>query len=154
MNTNTKLWLPCALLWLAGCATFDIQTPKSFLELEDDPVYDYRATTADGVVLSVSEHEIDADLGSTVDFWIEAIEGRLRHSGGYALTERKQVTTSAGLQGTQLRFGRDEANKPYRYWVTVFVAGDSVYVLEAGGADAAFAARAASLEQAVASFQP
>ena len=137
-----------------GCGTFSIQTPTRFLELDEDGSYDYRATTADGVVLSVSEHTVEEDRGSTVEFWVEAIEGRLRHTGGYALTEKKEVTTSAGLKGTQLRFGHDEGQKPYRYWVTVFVKGDAVYVIEAGGAEDVFTASVPSIETAIASFVP
>jgi len=140
-----------------GCAgTFSIQTPARFLELEEDESssYDYRATTADGVVLSVSEHEVDKDRGSSVEFWVEAIQGRLRNTGGYALTETKEVTTTAGLKGTQLRFGHDEGQRPYRYWVTVFVHEDSVYVVEAGGADEVFTASTSSIEAAIASFVP
>lgn len=149
-------WLP-ALAFGSGCAgTFSIQTPSRFLELEEEEhsSYDYRATTADGVVLSVTEHEVDQDRGSNVEFWIEAIQGRLRNTGGYALTETKEVTTSAGLKGTQLRFGHDEGQRPYRYWVTVFVHEDSVYVLEAGGADEVFTASTSSIEAAIASFVP
>lgn len=143
----------CALS-LAACSGFQVQTPTRFLELEEDPAYDYRATTADGVVLAVNEHEVDAERGSSVAFWVEAIEGRLRHVGGYALTEKKDVTTQSGLTGTQLRFGRDQGSKPYRYWVTVLVDGDSVFVIEAGGAEDVFEPASAGIEQAIASFEP
>lgn len=155
INTKTPLWIVCVALSLSACGTFEIQTPPRFLELEDESSnYDYRATTADGVVLSVTEHEVDQERGSTVQFWVEAIEARLRLNGGYALTEKKDVTTKAGLKGTQLRFGRDEAQRPYRYWVTVFVAGDSVYVIEAGGEETVFTASADSVDKAIASFEP
>lgn len=155
MNTPmSKILVVVAALTASGCGTFSIQTPSRFLELEDQEAYDYRATTADGVVISVTEHEVDQERGSTVEFWVEAIEGRMRHTGGYALTEKKEVKTSAGLKGTQLRFGHDEGQKPYRYWVTVFVSGDSVYVLEAGGAEDVFTASAGSIEKAIASFEP
>lgn len=150
----SKVFVILAALSASACGTFSITTPSRFLELEDQEAYDYRATTADGVVLSVTEHEVEQDRGSTVEFWVEAIEGRMRHTGGYALTEKKEVKTSAGLKGTQLRFGHDEGQKPYRYWVTVFVNDDSVYVLEAGGADDVFTASVGSIEQAIASFAP
>jgi hypothetical protein len=148
-------WMLLGLsLSLSACSGVSLQTPPRFLELEDDAAYDYRATTADGVVLALTAHEVDQDRGSTVSFWVEAIEARLRHTGGYALTEKKEVTTRAGLKGTQLRFGRDEAQKPYRYWVTVFVEGDSVFVIEAGGAEDVFTASAESIDAAIAAFAP
>jgi len=148
------LTLVAVTLMSSACGTFAVQTPSRFLELEGESAYDYRATTADGVVLSVTEHEVEEDRGSTVQFWIEAIEGRLRHTGGYALTEKKEVTTTGGLKGTQLRFGHDEGQKPYLYWVTVFVSGDSVYVIEAGGAEDVFTPSVPSIEKAIASFEP
>lgn len=155
MKTQMAKVLGLLLVALSGaCGTFSIQTPTRFLELEDDAAYDYRATTADGVVLAVREHQVDEERGSTAAFWVEAIEGRLRHAGGYALTEKKDVTTTAGLKGTQLRFGHDEGQKPYHYWVTVFVSGDSVYVVEAGGAEDVFTPSRESIEKAIASFTP
>lgn len=154
---HARLVLVCALLLSSsvfGCSSVALQTPPRFLEIEDDASYDYRATTADGVVLAVREHAVDADRGSSVAFWVEAIEGRLRNNRGYALLEKKEVATKAGLKGTQLRFGHDEGQKPYRYWVTVFVDGDSVYVIEAGGAEDVFATSTAAIESAIASFAP
>lgn len=53
----------------------------------------------------------------------------------------------------QLRFGRDTDNKSYLYWVTlVQPTDDSLFVLEAGGEQEAFAARQSGIEEAMRGF--
>lgn len=138
----------------AGCARpFDVETPRRFVELEDDGTpYDYRATTADGVVVGVRVVDIDPDKGGSLGFWVEAIEQRMRQVGGYALLEKKDATGRGGLRGKQLRFGRDEGERPYRYWVTLFLRGDTLLVVEAGGQQEVFARAQRDVEKMIRSL--
>ncbi|MRG93453.1 serine/threonine protein kinase [Polyangium spumosum] len=122
-----------ALLFASGCRPFEPATPPGFVELEDRyGRSEYRATTADGVVLGV--RAFDNEPKGERAFWVRAIENRLRDMGGYALLEKREVKDRAGLTGTQLRFGHDEGGEPYLYYLTIFVTDDRVFVLEAGGA--------------------
>lgn len=120
----------------AGCGRhFEPATPPSFVDLEDRyGDTEYRATTADGVVIGVREYENDpvGDLA----FWTRAIENRMRQTGGYALLETRKVAARDGMVGTQLRFGHDEGKEPHLYVLTIFVSEDFVYLLEAGGSKA------------------
>jgi hypothetical protein len=121
------------ILAASGCGkSFQIPTAPGFVKLEDqEPAYDYRATTADGVVIGVREikHEPKGDNA----FWVQAIKNQMRAMAGYALLDTVQVSTKSGLKGTQLRFGHDEKGEPLLYSVTVFVTDKYIYVVEFGG---------------------
>jgi hypothetical protein len=145
-----------ALLALAGCGHhFTIDAPDDFVELEPEREqrrgYAMRATSADGVVIAVREID-DAREGSR-EFWVEAIRNRLRRAGGYALLEEEDVRAASGDSGHQMRFGRDESGRPYVYWITVFVRGDRVTVVEAGGRREVFEAEADDVRRAIASVR-
>jgi hypothetical protein len=117
---------------IAGChASFTTSAPKGFVELEQHGVYDFRATSADGVVLAV--RELDNDPEAELDFWARAVENAMRQRGGYALLQRRNTAVAGGVPAQQLRFGHDEANRPHLYYATVVVAGSTLYLLEAGG---------------------
>src|SRR5262249_32945183 len=123
-----------ALLFGAGCLPFRYATPPGFVELNDQHDYDYRAVSAEGVVLSARaiKHDPKGDL----DFWSRAVEKEVRLLGGYAAVDRRDVATAAGLKGRQLRFGHDQGQVPYLYQVTLFVTGRWLFLLEAGGSKA------------------
>jgi len=126
------------LLSLGACGRpFDVRTSSRFVELEDDPSYDYRATTANGVVVGIRAIEVDRDLGGNLAFWVEAVEQRMRRIGGYAVLSKTDVRAGR-LTGKQIRFGRDEGDRPYRYWVTLFLDDDYLYLCEAGGSQDVF----------------
>jgi hypothetical protein len=147
-------WL-ILLLALAGCASPLLQTPHAFLRLEGhEKEYDYRATTADGIVLAGRVLAYDKSLGGGVSFWVDAIKLRLQATGGYALLKEQSIQTTRGLQGKQLRFGHDEKRGAYQYWVTVFVSGSKVVVLECGGPESNLGAHEAAIMQALASVNP
>lgn len=141
-----------------ACRPFDINTPDSFVELDEErwSRYDYRATTADGVVVSV--RSIENDRRGTTSFWAEAVRSKLRDSRGYALLEEQDVTSRGGIPGKQMRFGRDDSGHTYRYWVTLFVRSEGrkprVWVIEAGGEEEVFERRREAVERLIASFIP
>jgi hypothetical protein len=137
----------------SGCGRpFEVETPAGFVELDNqEPAYDYRATTADGVVVAV--RAIDAKGRRDLAFWEEAVTLEMRDVSGYALLERKDVRSLDGTPGRELRFGHDQNGKAYLYRVALFTAQDRLFVLEAGGARAAVERRRAELDGSIASFR-
>lgn len=127
-----KRLLSMVLLVSAACGpAFTAATPTGFAELDDER-YDYRATSAEGLVLAVREieHEPEADAA----FWLEALKSRLRDQG-YALIEERPVTSVGGVEGTLLRFGHDEEGGPHQYLLTLYVTEDHLFLFEAGGTE-------------------
>lgn len=121
-----------ALAALSGCRPFAPATPPGFVDLSDSYSNgEYRATTADGMVLGVRAFE-NKPKGE-LPFWTKVVENRMRDTSGYALLETKDVKDRVGNVGKQLRFGHDESGVPHLYYVSIFVNDDHVYVLEAGG---------------------
>jgi hypothetical protein len=150
-----------ALGGLGGCGpSFAIETPAGFVELEQEySSYDYRATSADGLVLAV--REIDHDPKGELSFWVKAIENRMRERGGYALLESAPTKSADGVAGMQLRFGLDVdsspegggVGKPHLYYVAVFVTDARIFVIEAGGTKELMTAQAQAIEAALRSFK-
>jgi hypothetical protein len=146
-----RLLILLALALSACGASFQAKTPPGFVELdEEDSAYEYRAITADGLVLAV--REIDHEPKGELAFWTRAIENQMRQRGGYALIDSRDVTCKTGQKGKQLRFGHDEGTKPYLYTVTVFVTDSTIYVLEAGGTKELMTQHEAEVDAAVTEF--
>lgn len=138
-----------------GCGRpFDVRTSTRFVELdEDNDIYEYRATTADGVVIGIRAVEIDPDRGGNLAFWVEAVEQRMRRIGGYALLGKADVR-AGNMRGKQIRFGRDEGERPYRYSVSLFLDDDYLYVVEAGGAQDVFDRSQRDVASLIGSLRP
>lgn len=146
-----------AALWVgASACAVSIVTPRGFVELDDQAEYDYRATSADGLVIGV--RELDNEPEGELAFWTRAIENQLRRQGGYALLETRDVQSRDGVAGKQLRFGHDEGKVPHLYYVAVFVtpcsftSSCSLALLEVGGTKELVTAQAAEVDAAVASY--
>ena len=155
MRTQLKLALALASLVFVGCGNhFAITAPTNFATLReaDRNGYQMRATTADGVVIGV--REIENDTHANQAFWATAIRNRLERAGGYALVSESEVRTTQGDTGLQLRFGRDENNVTYDYWLTLFVTNDRIYIVEAGGRRTRFEAERPNVEASIATFHP
>ncbi len=151
--------LACAALLLAtvGCGRpFKAATPDGFIEFEDrydnSTTHEYRAATADGVVLSVRSFENDPEADMALA--VRALENRVRLGQGYALIDKKEVTARDGTKGTKLRFGHDEEGGAHLYYVTVFVTEDYVYLLEAGGKKDLVEKADKSIDWAIQNFLP
>ena len=142
-----------ATLALPACAGvhFEVETPAAFVSLEDEEVYDYRATNAHGVVVSV--RELPNEPRGDVAFWTDAIRNRLRMNGGYALVEEQEVSASSGQDGHQMRFGRDQNGQPYLYLVTLFVGEERLHLVEAGGPREQFEEVQEAVEASLASLR-
>jgi hypothetical protein len=125
-----------AALACAGCGhPFQPATPPGFVDLGNRyPDGEYRATTADGVVIGIRAW--DNDPKGELTFWSRALERRMREVGGYALLDKRDVSARGGLTGVAMRFGHDEGKTPYLYTIALFVTDKKIYVLEAGGTKA------------------
>ncbi len=142
-------------LALAGCAgkPFKAAAPPGFVVLEDRYEDDeWRATTADGVVLGARAFKNEPK--GEVAFWSRAIQNRLRDMGGYALLDTKQVKNRGDLTGTQMRFGHDEAGEPHVYVISVFANDKKVFLVEAGGTKAQMERFSAQVDWSVQNFLP
>lgn len=128
-----------------GCGRpFDVKTAPGFVELENQTMYAYRATTPEGVVMAVRVVE-DEDRGD-IEFWTQAVTLQLRDVNGYALLSSDAVASADGTKGRRLVFGHDEDGKPYAYRVTLFLAQGRLFIVEAGGAKEAFERARPSIE--------
>ena len=138
----------------AGCGhPFVPATPPGFVDLGDRyPGGEYRATTADGVVLGIRAY--DNDPKGELAFWSRSLERRMREVGGYALLDKRPVSARGGLSGTRMRFGHDEGKEPYLYDVVLFVTDAKIYVVEAGGTKAEMSKQEAQIDWAIKSFAP
>ena len=145
-----KLSLLAACIFSLGVAachpSAQLAAPDGFAQLDHQKSYDWRAASAQGVVLAVRTEKNDPR--ANVDFWADAIDVRLRRSG-YNAEARKDVQSANGVAGKQLRYSRVEDQRTYRYWLTVFVTDDRVYVVEAGGDKESFDPAEKTVERAV-----
>ncbi len=139
----------CVALAL-GCSRVGVVTPKGFVELSEQEEYDYRATSADGLVIGV--REIDNEQRGELDFWARAIENQLRRQGGYALLETREIKSRDGVAGKQFRFGHDEERAPHLYYIAVFVTPATIALFEVGGTKELVTQHAAEVDAALASF--
>jgi hypothetical protein len=119
-----------------GCARpYDVATPDGFVDLshryESAGNDEYRASTPDGVVLRARAYPNEPKV--TTDVAVKVLESRIRLGQGYALLGEKDVTARDGSKGKMLQFGHDEDTGPHLYYVTLFIAHDRVYILDAGG---------------------
>ncbi len=152
MTRTIHAGVVASFLLLAGCGvSFEAATPPGFVELDEaDSAYAYRAMTADGLVIAA--REMDHEPKGELDFWVRAVENRLRQRGGYALLETRPITCRSGQTGKQLRFGHDEGSRPHLYTVSVFVTDDTIYVIEAGGTKELMEKHADQVDWAVQNF--
>ena len=140
-----------ALALASACAPrFTAATPNGFVALDDQQLYDYRATSADGIVIGV--RELDNDPQGELAFWARAIENRLRNQGGYALLETRAIKSKDGVAGKQFRFGHDEGATPHLYYLAIFVTPKTIQLVEAGGTKEQMLAHASEVDFAVANF--
>jgi hypothetical protein len=135
----------------SGCGPgFAINTPSGFAEIDaEEDEYGYRAANAEGVVLAVRReaNEPEGDL----DFWTLAVREHLQRSGYSGLVVR-EVESADGVDGRQLRCRIEREGREHVFWVTVFVSGDRVVTVEAGGDESFFDKQAAAVERALRSL--
>jgi hypothetical protein len=149
MKTKISILAVSIALALFGAACSHgarLQTPAGFATLGDNDAYSYRATSAKGVVLATrtEKNEVQANT----EFWAEALDLKLRDKG-YVAEAQRNVKTSRGLEGTQMRYTTSHNGREHRYWITVFATKKKVFVVEAAGDKEPFDKAAAIVENAI-----
>ena len=146
---RTLLALASLSILAAACGP-KLAPPPSFAAI-DGHDYDYRATTAQGVVVAVRKEANDprADVG----FWARAIDLKLSRDG-YARASEAKVKTDRGLDGIELAYARADQGRTTRYEVALFVDGSRLYVVEAGGDAEDFDPARPDVEKAIRSLNP
>ena len=126
----------------------ELSAPQDFASMDDPHGYDWRAANARGVVLAARTEP--NDLRANVGFWAESIDLRLQRDGYAPDGAPRDVTSTTGMHGRQLRYTRAQGDgRNYRYWLTVFVDGPRVMLVEAGGDQEVFDPARAEVERAV-----
>ena len=134
-----------------ACASFHVNTPNGFAELEDDERYDYRATNADGVVIAV--RVVRNEPRASLEFWGRVVDERLRRQGYVPEGNPEPVRSANGLAGVMFHYGSTVGGREHRYQVAVFVQNKKVFVLEAGGDREVFDPAAPAVARAMRSFR-
>jgi hypothetical protein len=99
--------------------------PDGFAPIDRES-YDWRVMSSQGVV--VARRTFPNDPESSLDFWSKVLEKDLQESRGYVLEGSSSVQGVLGA-GREIVLARDGAG----YVVTLFVAGRTITVIEAGG---------------------
>jgi hypothetical protein len=145
-----KLTLACTLLFgTAACHGARLETPNGFATLDEAGAYSYRATSAKGVVLATRTEK--NDVKANTEFWAETLDAKLKDRG-YVADGTRNVKTSKGLTGTQLRYTTTKNGREHRYWVTVFATSKKVFVVEAAGDMEPFDKAVPAVDRAIASL--
>jgi hypothetical protein len=151
-HLRTSLFAVCMLFALAGCGrAVQAKAAPGFVELKDDPLYDFRAVAPDGV--AVAARVVKLEDAQDVSFWERAVALRMREMEGYALVESKDVKTLDGVAGRELVFGHDEQGKPFIYRIRLFAKEKKLLVLEAGGTAEQMQRFASSVDWQLAQFK-
>lgn len=155
--SKTILGSVLTLFVLVGCGRpYAPATPDGFIDLseryENNDNDEYRAATADGVVLRVRayDNEPKADLTLAV----RVLENSMRDGRGYALVGKREITVRDGTKGVALEFGHDEPSGSHIYIITLVVTEKRVFVLEAGGKKATVEKARASIDWSIQNFLP
>lgn len=152
MNTHIAKVAVALALALGGAACTHgarLSTPSGFATLEEGGKYSYRATSAKGVVLATRTEP--NDIKGNTEFWAETLDAKLRDKG-YVAEGARDVKTSRGLKGTQLRYTTTKDGREHRYWITVFATTSKVFVVEAAGDKEPFDKSTSTVEGAIATL--
>jgi len=123
-----------AALGASACGRpVEARAAAGFVELHDDPNYDFRAVAPEGAAVAARAVKLADTDPVDVAFWERSVALRMRELDGYALVSTTDVVGADGAAGRELTFGHDEDGKPYVYRVRVFVTRGRLLVVEAGG---------------------
>ena len=137
-----------AALGAAGCGRpVEARAAQGFVELHDDPNYDFRAVAPEGAAVAARAVKLEDTDPVDVAFWERSVALRMRELDGYALVSTTDVVDRHGVKGRELTFGHDEDGKPYVYRVRVFVTHGRLLVVEAGGSREQMERLGAGVEQ-------
>lgn len=120
--------------------------PPGFAHVAGD--YDDRVASPRGVVIAARIE--DNDPRANLDFWVEAVDLRVR-AQGWAMDGIKEIKTTGGLTGKSMQYTRLLGTTTSRYRASVFVTERRVVLVEAGGDQVDFDAAAEQIDKTIAS---
>ncbi|MCE5326169.1 MAG: hypothetical protein LLG01_07105 [Planctomycetaceae bacterium] len=129
IKTITVLAMAAIISGCLGGTTMEV--PGEFVPVERTEPYDLKTVSADGVVLARRTQENPKN--GTLEFWAQAIGNQLSAREGYKLADNVAVTSESGVTGRLMTFDALRSGAAFKYLVAVFVKGDKVIVVEAGG---------------------
>ncbi|MCC6876565.1 MAG: hypothetical protein IT378_19840 [Sandaracinaceae bacterium] len=140
--------LATALALTACGPSYQLTLPEQFVQLQEGRgTYQMRATTTDGVVVGLDV--IPNREHASPTFWVDAARRAVRDGQGYALLGEDAIDAASGQHGQILRFGRDLNGHAYRYTIVLFVTPDAIWLIEAGGREAAYTAVESEIEASI-----
>jgi hypothetical protein len=149
MRCSTLSLVLVALSATACAPTYVLEAPAAFKRFEH--ARGMELITADGVMLEVREEENYPR--AELPFWRDALRGHL-DARGYALKSERCFTTTRGLPGCTLDFVVPRGAEDWVMSETLFVEGDTVYLVEVAGPFDRYALVEAALTQAMTTFAP
>ncbi len=129
MKTLALLAMAAALSGCLGGTAMEV--PGDFVPVERCAPYNIKAVSADGVVLA--QRTEDNPKNGTLEFWAAAIGNQLSAREGYKLASNVAATSESGVPGRLMTYDALRSGAPFKYLLAVFVKGDKVIVVEAGG---------------------
>ncbi len=138
---------------LSGCE-LKIKAPPGFVEVQGQTYdsYDLRSVSADGVVIGLRTEDNPKD--GTLDFWATAVRNELVGHRGYKLVKDEPVESVSGAPGRLLTFSANRSGARFTYMAAVYVIGQKVAVIEAGGKANTVAPKTADIRKAMLSIRP
>lgn len=118
-----------AFVFQLGCSrNYDMVVSKSFRVYEESR--DLKAITADGVMIKAREVENYPE--ATLEFWTDAMDRHLEEQG-YTRKSKECFKSQTGLAGCRLDYLLPHGPEDWVLSETLFLDGDTVYVVEAAG---------------------
>lgn len=113
---------------LACGPSYQMDVPPSFRSYEESR--DLKTITADGVMVKVREVENYPE--ASLEFWTDALARHLEQQG-YAQKSKECFASNSGVPGCRLDFLLPHGAEDWVLSETLFVVGDTVYLVEAAG---------------------
>jgi len=141
-----------ALAATAGCKKH-VQTPADFAEMKDPGYgYEYRAISSDEIVIGVQKRANEPE--GDVEFWSKVWQEKYPPIKDYLLVTTEDIKTRGGLEGSVLEFTSEEEDGLYRLLVALFVVKKKIWIVSAGGRDAAVTDKRDAIIDAFETFKP
>jgi hypothetical protein len=145
---RTDRLLACLALAAVACGPrYTIEAPPGFVRYEAEP---NQLISADGVRLRL--RAVDNDPEASLAFWEEALRRHLEERG-YVL-RRSAALDAGGMPGHVLDFVVPHGAVDHALRVALFVRGDEIVLVEAGGLFDRFQRHDEALARALATVRP
>ena len=150
---RNQLFITALILfaWLAvACKPpYTMDSMKSFRKFEDSR--EFKLITADGVMLKA--REVENYPKGDLPFWTDAMDKHLTERG-YLLKSKSCFKTKTARSACTLSYALPYGTEDWTLSETLFVAGDTIVVVEAAGPFARYAKVEAEITEALKTFEP